>query len=323
MSAHVTLSGHADVVSAVAWLGPERVATGSFDKAIKIWNAATGTIEKTLTAHQDQVLALAASASGELFVSGGKDRQVKLWNAESLETSKDIASHSKGVHAVAFSADGKLVASCGEDDSRILLWDVAAAKSLKQLTAEDPDDKNQRRSLHALAFRPNSAQLATCGADRTLRLWDLEQAKEIRRFEAVEYQLFTEKDNKVERTAKRAASDFALYALAFSPDGKTLAAGGLDKTIRLWDVDSGELRHTIKDHPGFVYALAFISDNRLVSAGHTGQIRIWQLGDSAAIAALVAPSFLHAAALSPDQRQLAVACADGKAYLVPLSAQKN
>lgn len=298
MSAHVTLSGHADVVSAVTWLGSERVVTGSFDKTIKIWNAVTGAIEQTLSVHQDQVLALAAAANGEQFASGGKDRQVKLWNTASLDTSKDIASHTKAVHSIVFSADGKLVASCGEDDSRILLWDVAAAKSLKQLTADDPDDKNQRRSLHALAFRPHFAQLASCGADRTLRLWDLEQAKEIRRFEAAEYQLFTEKDNKVERTAKRAASDFALYAVAFSPDGKTLAAGGLDKTIRLWDVDSGELRHTIKDHPGFVYALALTSDNRLVSAGHTGQIRIWQPGESSAVAALAAPSFLHAAALS-------------------------
>lgn len=320
MSAHVTLSGHADVVSAVAWLGSERVVTGSFDKTIKIWNAATGAIEQTLSGHQDQVLALAAAANGDLFASGSKDRQVKLWSAATLDTSKDIASHTKAVHSIVFSADGKLVASCGEDDTRILLWDVSAAKSLKQLTAEDADDKNQRRSIHALAFRPHVAQLAACGADRTLRLWDLEQ--EIRRFEAVEYPLFSEKDNKVERTAKRAASDFALYALAFSPDGKTLAAGGLDKTIRLWDVESGELRHTIKDHPGFVYALAFTSDNRLVSAGHTGQIRIWKPGESA-VASLAVPSFIHAAALSPDHAQLAIACADGKAYLAPLSARQS
>jgi len=108
MSANLTLSGHADVVSAVAWLGAERVVTGSFDKTIKIWNVATATAEKTLPVHQDQVLALAAAAGGNLFASGGKDRQVKLWNSNSFDAAKDIANHSKGVHSVAFSADGKL-----------------------------------------------------------------------------------------------------------------------------------------------------------------------------------------------------------------------
>jgi WD40 repeat protein len=323
MSDKITLSGHTDAVSAIAWLGPERLVTGSFDKTIKTWNIKKSAAEKTLSAHQDQVLALAVSASGEWFVSGGKDRKVNLWNAESVDGAKEIANHTKGVHAVAFSADGKLVASCGEDDTRILLWDVEAGKSFKLLTAEDPDDKTQRRSLHALAFRPNSAHLATCGADRTLRLWDLEQGKEIRRFEAAQYQLFTEKENKVTRTAKRAASDFSLYALAFSADGKLLAAGGLEKTIRIWDAESGELRHTIADHPGFVFYLAFTNGNRLISVGHTGQIRIWNPGDGSAIASFAAPSFIHAAAMSPDQAQLAVACADAKGYVVSLPASKG
>ncbi len=323
MQANLTFSGHSDVVSAVAWLGADRIVTGSFDKTIKTWNVATTAVEKTLPAHQDQVLALAASARGDWFASGGKDRIVKLWNAETLDAAKDIANHTKGVHAVAFSADGKLAASCGEDDTRILLWDVAAGKSLKQLTAEDPDGKNQRRSLHSLAFTPDGKQLAACGADRTLRLWDLEQAKENRRFEAVEYQLFTEKDNKVERTTKRSASEFALYALAFSLDGKTVAAGGLDKTIRLWDVNSGVLRQTITGHPGFVYSLAFTGDDRLISAGHTGQIRLWKMGESTAVTSLSVPSLIHAAVLSPDRSQLAVACADAKAYVVPLTASKS
>jgi WD40 repeat protein len=314
------LEGHLDRVTSVTWLSDDRLVTGSFDKTVKVWDLAGSKVEKSLAAHQDHVLCVASDPGATLVAAGGKDRIVKLWNLSSDEPPKDVASHSKAVYAVAFSPDGKLLASCGEDDSRILLWDVSAGKSFKELKAEDPDDKNQRRSIHAVAFSPDGKQLVSAGADRTVRVWDVAEGKELRRLEAVEYHLFTEKDNKVERTTKPAASELAIYAVAFSPDGKSIAAGGVDKTIRIWEADSGKLQQTWPHPTGFVYWLAYASSSRLVSGGHTGRMALWNASDGKLVAEHKVPDFAQGFALSPSGTSIAAAGADGKAYVVPLAA---
>lgn len=323
-AAPAKLADHSDRVCAVAWLSAERLVTGSADKTLKIWDVATGKSVQTLAGHEQAVLTVAAHPGRQLVASGGKDRQVKLWDLSSTDPPKDVGSHGKAVYCVAFSPDGKWLASCGEDDTRIRIWNVAEAKSFKELTAEDADDKNQRRSLFGIAFSPDSKQFVTCGADRSLRLWDIEAGKEVRRFEAVEYFVYTEKDKKIERTAKRGASDAALYSVAFSADGTRIAASGADKTIRIWQRESGEIVQTIAGLGDYAYSLQFLStESRLLSCGHTGHVHVWNAADGSELFHVRLPSFAQGAASSPNGAKIAAGGADGSAYVValPSSAQ--
>jgi WD40 repeat protein len=243
---------------------------------------------------------------------------VKLWDLSSSEPPKDVANHAKSVYSVAFSPDGKWLASCGEDDSRIRVWNVAEAKNHKELNAEDADDKNQRRSIFRAVFTSDSKHLVTCGADRSLRLWDVESAQEEKRFEAIEYSVYTEKEKKIERLAKKGASDFALYCLALNADSSQIAAGGADKTIRIWDRASGELRQTIGGLADYVYGLAFAEENRIVSLGHTGRVHAWNALDAAPIGSTKLPAFALQFALSPDGTQLAVGCIDARTHVMEI-----
>ncbi|MEK6233378.1 MAG: WD40 repeat domain-containing protein [Planctomycetales bacterium] len=313
----ITLSGHADKVHACAFLPDGKVVTAGFDRAIRIWDRQSAEVDRMLEGHAGAILTLAASPDGKHLASAGKDRVIKLWTLDSPDAPKDLAGHRLSVYHVAFSPDGKLLASCGEDDTQILIWDVEQAKIVKRLNAVDPDDKNKRRSMFRVEFSPDGKQLASCGADRTVRLWDLESGKEVRRLEGAEYAVFTEKDKKIERTVKKGGSSLALYALAFSPDGKRIAAGGLDKLIRVWDTDSGKLQQTIAGHPDFVYDARFSGDGaRLLSCGCRGNLFAWNVADGSRISAAKTPAFALCAALSPDGTQVAVGCEDNNVYLL-------
>jgi WD40 repeat protein len=114
-----------------------------------------------------------------------------------------------------------------------------------------------------VAFSPDGRRALSCGDDATLRLWNIETGKEIRRFEHNPSDGFTSE--------------------AFSPDGRYALSGG-DQGVRLWDVDTGKLLRQFKGHTSYVENVAFTPDGRYaLSAGWDGDntIRLWELPKAA------------------------------------------
>jgi len=245
-----TISGHDGPVVKVA-VSPDgkRIVSGSVDKTLRIWDADTGQELKKLLGHDGPVYSVAVSPDGTRIASGGV-KDIKIWDASTGEELMALGGHKvKGaIHSVAFSPDGKSIVSTGSDKT-IRIWDADTGKELRILSG------HMWLVCNAL-FTPDGERIVSGAYDGTVRVWDSATGDLLMK-------LLGHKESHIESlaispdgerivsgsfvTAKLWDTDtgaelmtispeHSVYALAFSPDGKTIAGGcGPQKgDITLW-----------------------------------------------------------------------------------------
>jgi RNA polymerase sigma factor (sigma-70 family) len=310
---------HHGEVTAVAFTPDGKfVATGSKDHTLGLWEADTGRLADRFRGSPGPVTAIAVAPDGKLVASAGPDEKVvRLWCRATGEVVRKLAVENAAFTCLAFSPDGQVLATgegvdpgiltdgAAAPDGAVRLWDVATGKAIRQL-------QGKGGRVNALAYDPDGRVLATTGIDdAAIHLWDPQTGTERVR---------------LERKTASGASKWLFEgtsALAFAPDGRTLAAISFYeiksntrpefppketevRLVSLWEVATGEMRLEIRLPVNSVSSVAFAGGRSLVLGGKDGTIRCldlatagWQpaaRGHRDAVAAL---------ALSPDGRTLA------------------
>jgi len=286
----------------------QSLVSGGVDKTIKIWNVETRSLIRTLSPNPAQeVVTVALSSDGQTLASGCIDGTVRLWNWKTGKLLYLLSGHSNIVTSVAFSPDGQTLAS-GSGDKTIRLWNVDDGLLRQTITTQ--------QFITTLAFNPLDDMLASAGVEMSVDLWDWTTGKLVRslgRYASVIYaiafspdgqflafspdaytgNISTTESDQERNTLRlwdlqgrqigqvlRGHTDY-IDAVAFSPSGQTLISGSLDKTVKVWNVQTGALipgtaiQGYLKDDRR-ILAIAVRADGRAFALGSgDGSIKIF------------------------------------------------
>lgn len=311
--------GHQGIFLSLANVpGASRLLVGSSDGNIydvdplaekAEWNALAG--------HTSYVTGVALA--GEQLVSGGYDCKLIWRKVDGGEIIRETAdAHAKWIRKVVASPDGRLVASVA-DDMVCKLWNAETGELARELRGHEPRTPNLFPSmLYSCGFSPDGQRLATVDKVGRIVLWNVADGGQLQTLEAPGLYTWDPK--------QRIHSIGGIRSVAFSPDGKLLAVGGIGHIgnidhldgparVELFDLEKGEKAHEfVGDGKGLMNQLLFSADGkRLLGLGGdpSGLVQLYDLEAKKVLKSEKAPMHIHAAALSSDATK-AFAAGHGK-----------
>jgi WD40 repeat protein len=295
------LEGHKADISDLAYSPDgQRIFTSSFDKTVKVWDAQTGKELHTVTGHKRPVLCLALSRDGKLLASGDENHCI-LWDAQKLQP---IRTHPRITGWLAFAPDSRTLLAAGRlayHDQSVTRWDAATGDPLPPMTVKQIDGW----ASHHLG--PDGKTLwvvANNVPDGVVHAYDTDTGQE--------------------RLAPEGHTG-PVKSVAVSPDGRTLASGGADCRVLLWDLATRRITRVLTGHTEEVRALAFSADGkRLASGSPDATIRVWDVPGGDQVQTFKGTHRIRGRlAWSPDGRTLATGSEEGEVCLWDLESGKE
>ncbi|KAJ7436685.1 hypothetical protein B0H11DRAFT_2256016 [Mycena galericulata] len=248
-----------------------RIASGSDDNTIRVWDVATGQQNgEVLVGHAGSVWSVMFSPDGTRIASGSGDKTIRVWDtatgqqvgeplagytasvlkwdaATGQQVGEALAGHTDLVWSVAFSPDGTRIAS-GSDDTTIRVWDAVTGQQVEALVGH--------AAVLSVAFSPDGMCIASGSRDQTIRVWDAATGQQVGK--------------------ALAGHTNSVRSVAFSPDGMRIVSGS--ENIRVWDAATvQQVSEALEGHTDSVWSVAFSPDGTRIASGSADEtIRVWE-----------------------------------------------
>jgi WD40 repeat protein len=275
---------------AVAFLDDGKTVAGEIENGgIKLWDARTGEVKKSVGAEAETGSIAAISTNGNTLAEVAPDDSVRVWRVASGEH-KIISARNSKISTVAVSGDGKVLATAYS--GAIVMTDASDLKTTHAI--EGVSD------ISNLALSHDGSILAAANHSGTIEIWN--------------------SDGNVKQTITAGGE---VTALQFGPRDQFLAVGRKDGSVSVWNVANAQLVFEAKKHTGSVNAIGFSSDGTLLASGGDDRTAIiWQVASGKARRSLKGHDLaITSLAFSPDATELAVG--SGNASVVLWQVEKG